>query len=92
MRVVLVAPPLRAFNNRRMPTGLMSLASSLREFRPADVITIVDEDRPGWSANDETISAVTHDILEKVIALKADVVGCSTDSFAQPKLRRSLGD
>lgn len=84
MRVALIVPPLRGFNNRRMPIGLMSLASCLRESRPGDEIRIVDKALPfGTPFNGANASRVVGMIVDEVCDWDAALVGitCTTADF-----------
>ncbi|MEA2062842.1 MAG: radical SAM protein, partial [Gemmatimonadota bacterium] len=74
MKVALVVPPLRAFNNFRMPTGLMCLAASLRQARPGDEIVIIDECAPDDMQLDRAgLAAVSQRIVEKILGFGPDL-------------------
>lgn len=84
MRVALVVPPLRGFSNRRMPIGLMSLASCLRQARPAAEIAIVDKALPfGTAFSGDNVVRVMEMIVADVLAWDATLVGitCTTPDF-----------
>jgi len=75
VKAVLINPPLRAFDNIRTPMGLLSLAGSLRELRPGDKVSIIDECvSPGIPLNAENLSVVSGTIVKKALSLESDLV------------------
>jgi len=79
MRVALIVPPLRAFDNARIPLGLITLAGSLRVARPEDEIFIIDECVPASiQLNEANLAQVVRTITKKALSWKPDLVGLTS--------------